>query len=169
MYCWQFQSKETTSMKMKRSTNRVTAGSARVAASSRFCFASSTRGVADDLEPSLVRIIHKEEGNAIVYSQVAGGEQLAVAFIIGEGKQSRINGPKEAAGAAAMLNVRPAVLAQSREIRAKRKNAFAFLIGHRQSSSRSPRFCPSERRRQDYKPAPPCIIPPSENTVVAVM
>ncbi len=44
-------------------------------------------GVADDLEARALRVIHQEERDPVVHGEVAGGEELAVAFVIGEGEE----------------------------------------------------------------------------------
>ena len=89
-------------------------------------------GMADDLQPRPVRIIHQEQGHAIVDGEVAGGEQLAVALVIGKGELRRIDHAQKSPRPAAMLHVGPAVLAHGREIKGiARGDESAFLFAER--------------------------------------
>ena len=46
-------------------------------------------GVAENFQPRALRIIHQEQADAVVGGEVAGGEHLAVAFVIGERERRR--------------------------------------------------------------------------------
>ena len=89
-------------------------------------------GVTDDLQPGPVWIIHQEKSYAIVNGEVPGGEQLAVALVIGKGEQRRIDHAEKSRRAAAVLQIRPTVLAHGREIkRIARGNEGAFVVTKR--------------------------------------
>lgn len=75
-------------------------------------------GVADDLEAGLVRVIHEEESHTIVGGEVAGGDVLLVSGEVREGKGAAVEDMEEAGGAAAMLDVGPAVRCDGGEIEA---------------------------------------------------
>ncbi len=74
--------------------------------------------MADDLEARLVGVIHQEERDAVVGGEVAGGDVLLVAGEVGEGEGAAVEDMQEAGGAAAVLNVRPAVFGDGTEIEA---------------------------------------------------
>src|SRR6266849_4438384 len=59
--------------------------------------------VAEDFQPSALRIIHQEEAHAIVHSDVASRKHLAVAFVICERQRRGADDSKKARLAAAML------------------------------------------------------------------
>ncbi len=66
---------------------------------------------AEDLQPGLVRVIHEEEGDPGVVLEVAERYVLLVAAEVGEADQLRVDDVDETRGAAAMLDIRPASLA----------------------------------------------------------
>ena len=65
--------------------------------------------VGEDFEAGLVGVVHEEEGGAVVGAEVAGGDVLAVAGDVGVGEGAVVDDVEEAGGAAAKLDVRPAV------------------------------------------------------------
>ena len=62
-------------------------------------------GMAEDFQPRALRIVHQEQRHPVGHCEVAGGKQLAVAFVIGESERSRIDDPQKPRLATAMLNV----------------------------------------------------------------
>src|ERR1700733_2337809 len=66
-------------------------------------------GVADDLEPCLVGIVHQEKSDPVVGGEVAGGDVLLVTGEVREGEGTAVEDVQKAFGAATMLDVRPTV------------------------------------------------------------
>jgi len=82
-------------------------------------------GVAEELEPPLVRVIHEDEGDAVVPAQIADADILAVAAEIGEANFSPggawglvVQHFQEPRRAAAMLDIGPAGFRDAGEIEA---------------------------------------------------
>lgn len=73
-------------------------------------------GVAEELEPPLMRVIHEDEGDAVVPAQIADADILAVAAEIGEAEGFVVQTFKEARRAAAMLDIGPAGFRDAGEI-----------------------------------------------------
>ena len=65
----------------------------------------------ENLETGLVGIVHEEEGYARIVIKVSQADVLLVAAEICEAEKGRIDDANEASGAAAMLHVGPAGLA----------------------------------------------------------
>lgn len=87
-------------------------------------------GVAHDLKPRPLRIIHQEKRNAIVDGQIAGRKHLPVATVISKRERFWIQHTQKAAMAATMLNVRPAVFIDCRNVKTvARLNEGGFLFG----------------------------------------
>jgi hypothetical protein len=70
--------------------------------------------VTNNLQARPVLIVHQKKRDAIVHGEVPGGEELAIAFVIGEGELRWIHGAQNSARAAAVLDIRSAVLAHGR-------------------------------------------------------
>jgi hypothetical protein len=64
-------------------------------------------GAAEDFEAGLGRVVHEDEGYAVVVLEVAGGDVLLVAAEVGEGDGAVVEDVDEAGRAAAMLDVGP--------------------------------------------------------------
>jgi hypothetical protein len=64
-------------------------------------------GAAQDLEPGLVRVVHKEEGDAVVMLQVSNADVLLVAAQVGEANGALVEDVEKAFLASAVLDVRP--------------------------------------------------------------
>lgn len=73
-------------------------------------------GVAEDLQPRAMRVVHEEEADAVVDGEVAGREELAIALVIGEAELRRREHAQEAGRAAAVLHVGPAGLADGGKV-----------------------------------------------------
>ena len=73
---------------------------------------------AEDLEARLVRVVHEEEGDAVVVVEVAEADVLLVAAIVCEADEGGIEDVDEAFGASAMLDVGPAGLADGGHVEA---------------------------------------------------
>lgn len=87
-------------------------------------------GVAKDLKPRALGIIHKEKRNAIVGGEIAGRKHLAIATVIGKRQRSWIQYSQKAWTAATMLHVRPAVFIDCRNVKAvARLNEGELLFG----------------------------------------
>ena len=66
---------------------------------------------AENLEAGLVGVVHEEEGHTWVVFEISQADVLLVAAKIREAEESGVDDTNEAFGAAAMLHVRPAGLA----------------------------------------------------------
>ncbi|MDB6036279.1 MAG: hypothetical protein JWM99_120 [Verrucomicrobiales bacterium] len=89
-------------------------------------------GIAEDFQSLTARVVHEEERDAVVGGEVAGGEHLAVALVVGEGESGRTEDVQEAGRATTMLHVGPAMLADGRHVeRVARLDKDAFLAGER--------------------------------------
>ena len=64
--------------------------------------------MAEDFEAGLGGVVDEDEGYAVVVEEVAGGDVLLVAAIVGEGDGAVVEDMDEARRAAAMLDVGPA-------------------------------------------------------------
>lgn len=85
--------------------------------------------VAQDLETGLVRIVHQKESNAVVFSEVAGGDVLPVPGVVGEGEGFGVENFQEAFAATAVLDIRPAIGADSRHVEGIALGDEAGLVG----------------------------------------
>lgn len=74
--------------------------------------------MAQQLESGAARVVHHEEGNPIGSAEVARADELAVALEIGEADQMRSQHLDEPRGAAAVLDIRPAGLADGCQVEA---------------------------------------------------
>src|SRR5580658_8715601 len=72
-------------------------------------------GAPPDLETTSALVVDDEEHDAVVLREVADGDQLPVAGIVGEGERAIVDHPEESRGAAAMLHMRPAFPARRRD------------------------------------------------------
>src|SRR5262249_8867740 len=70
-----------------------------------------------DLEARALRIIHEEECNPIVGRQIARGEHLAIARVIGESERLGIQHSKEPGMSATMLDIGPTAFANGCNIK----------------------------------------------------
>ena len=61
--------------------------------------------VAEDLQAFAARVIHEEQRDPVVRSEIAGGKHLAVAPVIGECELRRTHNPQKSPRPATMLNV----------------------------------------------------------------
>ena len=59
-------------------------------------------GVTEDFQPRALRIVHKEQHHTVGHGEVAGGKQLAVAFVVSEAKRGRTGDPQKPRLATAM-------------------------------------------------------------------
>src|SRR5271157_1642272 len=75
-------------------------------------------GVAKQLEPGAVRVVHHEEGDPIGGIEVARADKLAVAFEIREADKVRSQHFYESRWTSAVLHVGPARLAYGRHVEA---------------------------------------------------
>src|SRR5262249_28605087 len=73
-------------------------------------------GTAPDLYPPPLGIVHQEEEGAVVAGEVAGGDVLPVAAVVGEGQRLVVEHVDEALRPAAMLDGGLALFADGREI-----------------------------------------------------
>jgi hypothetical protein len=64
---------------------------------------------APDLDPAAVRIVHQKNLGLRVFGQVALGDVLPVAAVIGERQRGFVQNPDKTLGPAAMLHIRLAV------------------------------------------------------------
>src|ERR1700736_2617589 len=74
--------------------------------------------VGEDFQAGLIRVVHEEEGGAVVGTKVAGGDVLAVADDVGVGEGAVVEDLEEAGGAPAELDVGPAGLADGGDVEA---------------------------------------------------
>ena len=72
----------------------------------------------EDLEAGLVGVVHEEQGDAGVVFEIAETDVLLVAAKICEADEPRVDDTDEAVGAAAMLDVGPAGLADGGHVEA---------------------------------------------------
>src|SRR5271166_1715754 len=89
-------------------------------------------GVAKQLEPGAVRVVHHEEGDPIGGIEVARADKLAVAFEIREADKVRSQHLYESRRTSAVLHVGPARLAYGRHVEAvARGNEVSFVTRER--------------------------------------
>ena len=89
-------------------------------------------GVAEQLEPGAVRVVHHEEGHPIGDVKVARADKLAVAFEIREADKVRSQHLYESRWTSAVLHVGPACLAYGRHVEAvARGNEVSFATRER--------------------------------------
>src|SRR5271165_168240 len=89
-------------------------------------------GVAKQLEPGAVRVVHHEEGDPIGGIEVARADKLAVAFEIREADKVRSQHFYESRWTSAVLHVGPARLAYGRHVEAvARGNEVSFATRER--------------------------------------
>src|SRR5271166_2312439 len=87
-------------------------------------------GVAKQLEPGAVRVVHHEEGDPIGDIKVARADKLTVAFEIREPDKVRSQHLYESRRTSAVLHVGPARLAYGRHVEAvERGNEVSFAMG----------------------------------------
>jgi hypothetical protein len=80
-------------------------------------------GVAEDFQALPARVVHEEEGDAVVAVEIASAEELVVAFEIGEAELMGAEHFQEAGRAAAMLEAGPAVAVHGGSERRRRFRA----------------------------------------------
>lgn len=74
-------------------------------------------GMAHDFQAHALWVIHQEQRRTVVVCEVAGGQHLAVASIIREGQTALARDFQKARPSAAMLDIRPAVRRDCRQIK----------------------------------------------------
>jgi len=89
-------------------------------------------GVAKQLEPGAVRVVHHEEGDPIGDIKVARADKLAITFEIREADKIRSQHLYESRWTSAVLQVGPARLAYGRHVEAvARSNEVSFTMRER--------------------------------------
>src|SRR5208282_6202080 len=89
-------------------------------------------GVAKQLEPGAVRVVHHEEGHPIGGVEVARADKLAIAFEIREADKIRSQHFYESKWTSPVLQVGPACLAYGRHVEAvARGNEVSFATRKR--------------------------------------
>jgi hypothetical protein len=86
----------------------------------------------EDFQASALRVIHEEQRNPIGGIEVAGGEQLAVALVIGKGKRGRPKDTQKSWLATTVLDIGPARVGDCGHIEAVTSlNEADLIVGKR--------------------------------------
>lgn len=75
-------------------------------------------GAAQNFEPLLTRVIHQEQGDAIVALQIADTDVLLIAMQVRKGQRALVDGVQKALWSAAKLNIGPTRLAGRSHVKA---------------------------------------------------
>ena len=87
-------------------------------AQGRFCLQRHHLAGAIELQAPAVGVVHQEQGQARIGTQVARGEQLAVAAVIGEAEGALIEHPQKPHRPAAVLDVGRSRLGEAGQVEA---------------------------------------------------
>ena len=63
-------------------------------------------GMAKNLQPLTVLVVHQKQGHTVVHGDVAGAQQLSIPLVVGEGQSRLVDNPRKSRGPSTMLNVR---------------------------------------------------------------